>query len=439
MEALKNGRIQYACEDGSREFISLLACISADGTALPPSLIYKGRSGSLQDTWLEDWVPNEQAHFAASPNGWSCNVLGLNWLQTVFDRYTHTKAGNRRRLLIVDGYSSHVNMAFITECDRLRILLMILPLYLTHRLQPLDVSLFRPLATQYTNGLNNLMFKSLGLVSMTKRSFWQIFWPAWQHSFTVKNISSGFKKTGIWPLKPGVLLDQITLPPLPIADNKPQIPKTPMTSRDVQCFQKAYKADPNPDFLEKLFRANLILATQHEIDRHVEQGLIGALKDEKKRRRRGKKLNLLGEEGSGPQFFSPTRIQAARDYQESKQTNEALRQQAVNDKKSAAACQKIIHKNKKKSGNPSTKSRRTVQAAPTAKSASLPNITAAVIDLTGPSVVTEKLQKSSKKAGKQRKTEAQTVSSRPTAPEQEIVISGKSRTRIIVRPNRYND
>ena len=47
MEALKNGRIQYACEDGSREFISLLACISADGTALPLSLIYKGELGSL--------------------------------------------------------------------------------------------------------------------------------------------------------------------------------------------------------------------------------------------------------------------------------------------------------------------------------------------------------------------------------------------------------
>ena len=50
IEALKNGRIQYAYKDNSREFISLLACISANETALPPSLIYKGESGSLQDT-----------------------------------------------------------------------------------------------------------------------------------------------------------------------------------------------------------------------------------------------------------------------------------------------------------------------------------------------------------------------------------------------------
>ncbi|PMD26311.1 hypothetical protein NA56DRAFT_733159 [Hyaloscypha hepaticicola] len=49
-----SGRIISAAQDGSREFISLLASICADGTALPPALIYKGASGDLQDTWLED-------------------------------------------------------------------------------------------------------------------------------------------------------------------------------------------------------------------------------------------------------------------------------------------------------------------------------------------------------------------------------------------------
>ena len=89
LEAFKSERIQYASEDGSREFISLLVCISADGTALPPALISKDDSLYLQDTWLEDWVPTHKARFAISPNGWSCNALGLNWLETVFDRYTH--------------------------------------------------------------------------------------------------------------------------------------------------------------------------------------------------------------------------------------------------------------------------------------------------------------------------------------------------------------
>ena len=81
------------------------------------------------------------------------------------------KPRQRRRLLIVDEHSSHVNMKFINKCDELKILLLILSSHTTHRLQPLNVSLFSPLASYYTNDLNELMFNLLGLVSMSKKIF----------------------------------------------------------------------------------------------------------------------------------------------------------------------------------------------------------------------------------------------------------------------------
>jgi hypothetical protein len=74
----------------------------------------------------------------------------LYWLEYIFDRHTKAKAGNYRRLFIVDGHNSHVNMRFINYCDQYRILLAILPPHSTHRLQLLDVSLFGPLAQYYT-------------------------------------------------------------------------------------------------------------------------------------------------------------------------------------------------------------------------------------------------------------------------------------------------
>ena len=49
-EAFQQGRITHAAQDGNREFITLLACVCADTTYLPPSLIYKGESGLMQDT-----------------------------------------------------------------------------------------------------------------------------------------------------------------------------------------------------------------------------------------------------------------------------------------------------------------------------------------------------------------------------------------------------
>jgi len=41
-------------QDGSREFITLLACICADMTALLAALIYQGKSQDLTDTWLNN-------------------------------------------------------------------------------------------------------------------------------------------------------------------------------------------------------------------------------------------------------------------------------------------------------------------------------------------------------------------------------------------------
>jgi hypothetical protein len=48
-----------------------------------------------------------------------------------------------------------------------------------------------------------------------------------------------------------------------------------------------------------LFKSQQALAAQYEIDEHVKEGLFEILKDEKKRRKHGKRLNLIGEEGGG--------------------------------------------------------------------------------------------------------------------------------------------
>jgi hypothetical protein len=46
-QAYESSRVKQAVQDGSREFISLLACVSAIGQRLPPALIYKGEGFDL--------------------------------------------------------------------------------------------------------------------------------------------------------------------------------------------------------------------------------------------------------------------------------------------------------------------------------------------------------------------------------------------------------
>jgi hypothetical protein len=67
-----------------------------------------------------------------------------------------------------------------------------------------------------------------------------------------------------------------------------------------------------------LFKANECLTTQHVVDKHTKRGLIETVKEEKKKRQRGKKLNVLGEEDYSAQFFSPTTIKRAQDVQAAK-------------------------------------------------------------------------------------------------------------------------
>jgi len=128
IDRLKNKKILGSNQDGSREFISLLATISADGTALPPALIYQGDSYDLQSTWIEDFDhSSDEAFFAVSKKGWTNEELGFSWLSRIFEPFTREKAGNARHLLIVDGHSSHVNMKFINFCGDHGIILGILP------------------------------------------------------------------------------------------------------------------------------------------------------------------------------------------------------------------------------------------------------------------------------------------------------------------------
>ncbi|KAI9651477.1 MAG: hypothetical protein M1829_002798, partial [Trizodia sp. TS-e1964] len=113
---------------------------------------------------------------------------------------------------------------------------------------------------------------------------------------------------------------------------------TPTTCHAVRRFQKAFKNEPSELLLQKLLKPNEHLAAENSISRHTIVGLQIALQDEKKQRKRGKPLNLLGEAKSGPQFFSPGRIVA---YQEEKEKEKAEKQQETEDKKAQQAANKL--------------------------------------------------------------------------------------------------
>ena len=73
-------------QDGNRDIVTAIKCVSAAGKVLPPMYIYKG-SAHLMD-WHAGVKGEETATFPWSPKGWTGRELGLAWLKCNFERYT---------------------------------------------------------------------------------------------------------------------------------------------------------------------------------------------------------------------------------------------------------------------------------------------------------------------------------------------------------------
>ena len=143
---------------------------------------------------------------------------------------------------------------------------------------------------------------------------------------------------------------------------------------------------------------------------------------------------MTGKEESGPQFFSPTRIQVAWDFQESKEAEEVQRLKDIVDKRAAT-------QEKKREKAEATAQRQIVQANVRDDRAAQRQLTQdakqAAAELRHLQKATKKTQEKPKKALHQRRTHTKIFNDQDPPAEREVVITGSSRTRTCVRPKRY--
>jgi hypothetical protein len=202
--------VRVALQDGSQEWVTVMATIGANGSVLPPALIYLSANCILQASWVAQIEAGKHSVFvSSSPTGWTNNDIGLAWLEQVFNRKTKQKARLDQdwRLLIVDGHGSYFLMDFIEYCKAHKILLAVFLPHSTHTLQPLDVVCFKSLSTNYSAKLTNQLFKTQGLLAVQKEDFFPLFWSAWESTFTRKFVLKAFEATGIAPMKANVVLE----------------------------------------------------------------------------------------------------------------------------------------------------------------------------------------------------------------------------------------
>lgn len=193
----KASRWAYVKARQNRTWVSIIECISAGGDRLPPAVIYTG--STLQQQWFDENLDGYAAwKFAASPNGYSSNDLGYEWLTRHF--IPLTDPGQKEwRLLILDGHDSHVTDDFMVACAINRIYLCVLPAHSSHVTQPLDVGCFSVLKQKYRQYIESHSYDDLSS-ARSKQLFLLSYKSARDDALTSRNIRSGWRATGLWPV-----------------------------------------------------------------------------------------------------------------------------------------------------------------------------------------------------------------------------------------------
>jgi hypothetical protein len=202
--ALKGKRQVGALTSPERgQTVTGLVCVSAAGMFMPPMLIFL-RKRKQQEFEL-GLPPGGWAE--VSDSGWINSDLFLKWLNKFIDFSKSTKESPV--LLILDGHSTHTKS--LEVIDLARVILLCLPPHTSHRLQPLDVSFFKPLSLYYGEELRKWLRCNPGKIV----TLWQIssiFGAAFIQSATMKSALKGFEKTGIWPPNKNIFPESYFLP-----------------------------------------------------------------------------------------------------------------------------------------------------------------------------------------------------------------------------------
>ncbi|GFN80881.1 tigger transposable element-derived protein 6-like protein [Plakobranchus ocellatus] len=101
--------------------------------------------------------------------------------------------------LILDDHESHISIEAVDYCRDNGIVLLSLPRHCSHKMHPLDRTIFGPLKMHYNKAINWWMYNHPGN-RQTIHDVAGILGAAYSRAFASDNAISGFSATGICPL-----------------------------------------------------------------------------------------------------------------------------------------------------------------------------------------------------------------------------------------------
>ncbi|XP_028428578.1 uncharacterized protein LOC114552133 [Perca flavescens] len=210
----------YRQAQGTREHITVLACLNAAGEDIPPFIIYKG--GYPGGPYNKVGVPN--ALYGKSQAGYIDSELFRKWFVGHFLKFATQE---RPLLLLMDGHMSHLDPELVRTAQREGVILLCLPPHTSHILQPLDVSFFGPLKADFSGVTGDLSAVNHSFM-VSKKEFSRVLRDSYQRVKDRGLVVAGFRKSGLYPLDP-MAIDWSRVMPSGRGTSSP-LPPTPSAS-----------------------------------------------------------------------------------------------------------------------------------------------------------------------------------------------------------------
>lgn len=201
------GRIT-AAERGT--VVSMALAICANGSKVPPLLVFP--RVRYQPHLIKDGPAGCVG--AATPSGYMNGAIFLEFIKH-FHNFTRCSP-EKPVLLLLDNHESHRTLDVIRYCRANGIHMLSFPPHCSHRMQPLDVSVFGPFKKAANELCADWVKQHPGRVTQIT-DLPEIMDKALLKGATEKNIIAGFKACGLWPYNRHIF-DEIDFAPSETTD-----------------------------------------------------------------------------------------------------------------------------------------------------------------------------------------------------------------------------
>ncbi|XP_030748956.1 uncharacterized protein LOC115877032 [Sitophilus oryzae] len=190
----------YSVKIGNeKDNITVLLVFTASGKIAPPLVLFpyirppKALLASMPPNWI----------LGRSDSGWMRGDNFFDYIANDFNEWVTQMQLKRPILLLIDGHKSHMTMQLSEFCHQNGIILYALPANTTHILQPADVSVFKPLKTEWKKTVREWQNRPENInISVNKINFCRVLQEAIEKANMNQHIINGFKKCGLYPFEP---------------------------------------------------------------------------------------------------------------------------------------------------------------------------------------------------------------------------------------------